>query len=61
MSPEEINRARELYEGGRVLADVRQVLIDEGYPSRSVNTIARDLAANGCVLRRPGRRKATTI
>ncbi len=60
MSEEEIKRARSLYEQDEMtLSEVRETMVDEGYPSHSVNTIARYLRESGCEMRRPGRRART--
>lgn len=61
MDPEEIKRARKLYESGKTLAEVRDKLVAEGHPSRSINTICARLNRDGCQMRRPGRRKNATM
>lgn len=60
MTDEEIERARTLYEqDGMNLMQVRETLADEGFPSRSVNTISKQLRRAGCEMRRPGRQTRT--
>lgn len=60
MTEDEIKRARTLYEQDQMtLSQVRETMVDEGYPSRSVNTIAMRLREDGCEMRRPGRQART--
>jgi len=60
MTEDEVGRARALYEKHEMtLVEVREVMVREGYPSHSVNTIAKNLRRQGCEMRRPGRRART--
>lgn len=57
----EVKRAAELYASGKTLAEVRARLVDEGNPSRSINTIRERLHEAGHQLRRAGRRPNSLI
>lgn len=60
MTEDEVKRARALYEDNQMsLAGVRIKMVDEGFRSHSVNTIAKNLRKDGCKMRRPGRQART--
>ncbi|MGE5850569.1 MAG: hypothetical protein ACM362_10610, partial [Candidatus Methylomirabilota bacterium] len=58
---DEIRKAEKMYRDGLTLMQVRNSLAGMGYKSRSVNTIRKSLCDYGVPMRRPGRRRSTTI